>query len=140
MTQQDNIRITRVLIPDTEAVFDGNTMFSDDDIADFLTAANNSVLRAAGYANLSIASSEALISKVIKTQDLSTNGAAVANALVLKANALFERADKADLIGVNEIFQIVNQPNWINRPYELTEWDITGFPYGFLPYGFPYEP
>ena len=76
-----NIQKMRALIPDNEQIFDGDYLFSDNDLNAYLEVANNSVLRAASYAVLAIANSEAIISKIIKTQDLSTNGAAVADAL-----------------------------------------------------------
>ena len=89
-----DIQKMRVLIPDNEQIFDGDYLFSDNDLNAYLEVANNSVLRAASYAVLAIATSEAMISKVIKTQDLSTNGAAVADALRLTAKQLADRADK----------------------------------------------
>lgn len=122
----DDIRIIRTLIPDTEAVFGeagDQTMFSDDEITDFYTVGRGSALRAAGYANYAIATSEALISKKIQTQDLKTDGPAVADSLIKKADALFARADKDDEAGAVEFFQIVDfQAGWgLDRP-ELTEY------------------
>lgn len=125
----DEIRIIRTLIPDTEAVFgaaENATMFSDAELQDFFTAGRLSVLRAAGYANYAIATSEALISKKIKTQDLQTDGPAVATALMLKADALFKRADKDDEANGDNgsFFQIVNfEDGWPVGAPELTEWE-----------------
>ena len=123
----DELRIIRTLIPDTEAVFgaaDNETMFSDTERQDFFTAGRGSTLRAAGYANYAIATSEALISKKIKTQDLQTDGPAVAAALMLKGDALFKRADKDDAKDAIDFFQIVDyQDGWATRA-ELTEYEL----------------
>jgi hypothetical protein len=123
MATVDEIRIIRTLIPDTEAVFgptDNATMFTDTEIADFFTAGRDSVLRAAGLANYAIATSEALISKKIKTQDLQTDGPAVADSLIKKGDALLKQADTADSW---DGFQIV-YPVWGATP-ELTEPDVS---------------
>lgn len=112
----------RVLIPDTEAVFDGATLFTDTEIETYLAIAGGSALRAASYAILAIANSEAMISKVIKTQDLSTNGAAVADALRLTAKQLADRADKEETLADGFYLDIVDYGWGVNRP-ELTEWN-----------------
>lgn len=123
----EEIAIVRTLIPDTEAVFgagEDETMFSDTEIGYFMAAGRGNVLRAAGLANLSIASSEALISKKIQTQDLKTDGAAIADALTKKANALFARADKDDEQDGFDFFEIVDyQEGWGPARPELTEWN-----------------
>lgn len=122
MITPDSVRQTRTMIPDTEAVFDGETMFTDDEIEDFLAVGGGSVLRAAGYANLAIATSETLISKKIRTQDLQTDGPSVANALINKANALFIRADKEDSQAEQNYFDIIDfRESWLTRP-ELTSY------------------
>jgi len=125
MATEDQIRITRVLIPDTEEVFgvgEDETLFSDDDIADFISAGGNSVLRAAGLACLAIGTSEALISKKIRTQDLQTDGPAVADAMQKKAALLFKRADdEASAIDASYFDIIDFGEGWGDTP-ELTEW------------------
>ena len=68
-----DIQKMRVLIPDNEQIFDGDYLFSDNDLNAYLEVANNSVLRAASYAVLAIATSEAMISKVIKKNDILRN-------------------------------------------------------------------
>lgn len=123
-----DIDIVRSLIPDTDAVFGVNedeNLFADGEIENFLAAANGNVLRAAGYACLAISTSEALISKVIKTQDLATNGAAVADSITKKAEALFKRAD-ADVTETNfNFFQIIDyREGWDTYPPELTEFGV----------------
>lgn len=106
----------RVLIPDTEAVFDGETLFSDDDIIVYLEIAGNNVLRAASYAVLAMATSEAIISKVIRTQDLQTNGATLAEALRKHAEFLRLRAEDSE----NFYFGVV-YPDYDPVMPELTE-------------------
>lgn len=131
---QDDIRVTRVLIPDTEEVFgtsENETMFSDADIADFLLAGRGSVLRAAGLANFAIATSEALISKKIKTQDLQTDGPATADALIKKGQALMAAAAAEDAGANADFFEIIDYgEGWNYERPELTEY---GYPY---PYGY----
>lgn len=122
----DDIRVTRTLIPDTEAVFgvsEDETMFSDTEIADFLTAGRGSTLRAAALANYAIASSEALISKKIGTQDLQTDGAAVADSLIKKGDALIKMAATTDAAANADFFQIIDYGEgwYLERP-ELTEY------------------
>ncbi len=118
----EQIYQVRVLVPDTEAVFDGQTLFTDDEIDTYLTIGNGNILRAAAYAILAVASSEAIISKVIKTQDLSTSGAQVADALRLTAKELLARADKEDDLAGEFYLNFVDYGYGTTRP-ELTEWN-----------------
>lgn len=125
--EDQKVSITRALIPDTELVFGSasdETMFSDTEIGYFILAGGGSVLRGAALANMAIATSEALISKKIKTQDLQTDGPAVADSLIKKANILFARADKEDQAELDSYFDIIDySEGWGNYPPELTEWN-----------------
>jgi hypothetical protein len=118
-----DIEKVRVLIPDTEAVFNNGTetLFSDTEIDTYLAVAGGNVLRAAGFAIMAIATSEALISKVIKTQDLGTDGAKVAEAMRKNAEVLFARAD-AELLAADAFYINILDPG-ISYPPELTEWN-----------------
>lgn len=119
-----DIEKVRILIPDNEEVYDGEYLFSDDDITAYLEVAGDSVLRAAGYALLAVSTSEAIISKVIRTQDLQTDGAKVAEAMRKNAEKLFERADKEDELANGYFFEIVNYSDgWSSDNPELTEWN-----------------
>lgn len=121
--------LVRVLIPDTDAVFGENGdeyMMSDEQIDAFLTVAGGSVLRAAGLACVAVASSEAIISKIIKTQDLSTNGAQIADALRENGKVLLARADKEEQDSDFAFFQVIDYPVGHYRP-ELTERPWTGW-------------
>lgn len=94
-------KITQVrgLIPDMEAVFGENEdeyLFTDEEIESYLEIAEGNVLRAGAYAIIAVANSEAMISKVIRTQDLQTNGAAVAREMRNAARTLLGEAELAD--------------------------------------------
>ncbi|HEY0697192.1 MAG TPA: hypothetical protein VGD43_05215, partial [Micromonospora sp.] len=70
-------------------------LFDDAQITAFLSI-EGGVKRAAALALETIAVSEALISKKITTQDLSTDGPAVAKELRERASALRKQADEDD--------------------------------------------
>lgn len=132
-------RRIRNQIPDADAVFGENQdeyLFNTVSIEDFYTDAREAhplsspvvnILRAAAYANQVLATSEALISKSIRTQDLTTNGAVVATAILARAKELMDRADALDYRAALDYFEIVDyQEGWsVDRP-ELTEQGITG--------------
>lgn len=105
----------RLLIADTAAAPD--QLLVDDQIEGFLELNAQSVRRAAADALDAIASSETLVSKKIRTQDLSTDGPAVADSLRKHADRLRSQADDED--GV-ELFDIVDTLAPTCRP-ELTE-------------------
>lgn len=78
----------RLLINDTAAV----PVFADTDIAAFLELEGGNVKLAAAQALDTIADDEALTSKVIRTQDLGTDGAKVAQILRERAQNLRSEA------------------------------------------------
>lgn len=80
----------RLLINDTS---DLDPVFSDQEIAAFLTMEGANVKRAAAQALDTIADDEALTSKVIRSQDLSTDGASVADGLRARAVTLRSQAN-----------------------------------------------
>lgn len=71
-------------------------LFADEQIEAFLTMEGGSVKCAAAAALETIARSEVLISKRITTQDLSTDGPAVARELRASAAALRQQANTDD--------------------------------------------
>jgi hypothetical protein len=85
----------RLLVPDVNET--AGLLFSDAQIEAFLSMARGSgtalIKRAAAAALETAASSEAMVSKVIKTQDLTTDGAKVSDALLARAARLREQAD-----------------------------------------------
>jgi len=102
----------RALIPDTEEVDwegDGEAsyIFPDDHLQALLDIYSGSVKRAASSAIGAIAVSEALISKVIKTEDLQTDGSKVAQALRARANDLWDQAEEDDAAEGEAFFEVV---------------------------------
>lgn len=85
------IGLVRLLIPDK---FPDLIIFTDADITAFLTLEGSVTKRAVAAALEAIASNEAMIGKVIKSQDLSTDGARVSDALLKRAAGLRAQADK----------------------------------------------
>lgn len=83
----------RLLINDVD---DENRVFEDGEIAAFLALADDAVLLAAALAIETIADNEVLASKVIKTQDLSTDGAKASDALRARAAVLRKQHDEGD--------------------------------------------
>jgi hypothetical protein len=95
----------RLLIPDTEQLVDpsgtythSEYIFSDPQIQAFLSLYSNNVKRAAAQAKLVLATSEALINKVIRTADYNTDGAKLGAELREQSKQLQAEADKDDLV------------------------------------------
>jgi len=93
----------RLLIPDTDVLEDlsdplkpSEYIFNDAQIQAFLSLYANNIKRAAAAAKLALATSEALISKVIKTDDLATDGAKLGAELRAQADVLKKEADEDD--------------------------------------------
>lgn len=122
----------RALIPDVEQVdYTGEDepeyMFSDLHLSALYEIApgetNARIYRAAASALRALAVSEGLIQKVIRTEDLQTDGAKLASALLTAARQLDDRADQVD--EDSEIMQIVDfQP----LPQETFPYSLRGFP------------
>ncbi|MFG1963093.1 hypothetical protein [Nonomuraea sp. NPDC049028] len=98
----------RLLIPDTDA---DNLLLIDPQI-DALLSMEGSVKLAAATALELIASNEALVGKVITTQDLSTDGTKVAAELRARAAALRQQVD--DGVGDDNVgLGIVDFDPWL---------------------------
>jgi hypothetical protein len=93
----------RLLLNDTAAPF----VFADEEIDAFLELEGGIVKRAAAQAIDTNADNEALASKVLRSQDLSTDGAKVADALRKRAAVLRAQADVEDP-ETSQYFEIVN--------------------------------
>jgi len=112
----------RLLVPDVEQLGDlaaptnpASYIFSDPQIQAFLTLYSDNVKRAAAQAKLVLATSEALINKVIRTDDLATDGAKLAQELRAQAQMLMAEADKDDLEDSYDTITIVgNSKAWDN--------------------------
>lgn len=110
----------RRMIPDAELrpntidwSADPAYMFSDADLEVYLELARGSVIRASAFALEALGASEAIISKVITTEDLATNGAAMLNAFTQTARYRHAAADKAEEAdAAEESFNIVPFQPW----------------------------
>ncbi len=103
----------RLLVPDTEQLenladplADASYLFSDAQIQAFATMYGNNVKKAAAQAKLVLATSEALINKVIRTADYTTDGAKLGAELRAQAKALQDEAKEDDLVEQYETFII----------------------------------
>ncbi|KAA3645331.1 MAG: hypothetical protein DWQ07_12750 [Chloroflexi bacterium] len=85
--------LVRLLIHDTDDVTAANQIFQDNEIDAFLNLEGDNVKRAAAQALMSIAAKEALILKVMKLLDITTDGAKLANSLREQAKQWREEAD-----------------------------------------------
>ena len=110
----------RLLIPDTatdDGTDQGSYVFSDDQIAAFLSIAGGNILRAAAHAMVALANDQALLLKHIRTYDLAVNGPMVAEALRKSAEGLRAEADKVeDAENLEDAFMVVNFEDGIRWP------------------------
>lgn len=112
----------RLLIAD---VNEDDPLFTDAQLQGFLALEGDHVKRAAARALDVIAVSEVLVSKKIRTQDLQTDGPAVAKALREQALALRAEAD-ADEAAEGSFFDVIPGPGGCAWP-ELTERPVGWF-------------
>jgi hypothetical protein len=114
----------RLLIADVNSD-PAKQILTSPQITGFLTLNAGNVRRAAADALDTIATSEVLVSKVIRTQDLTTDGAKVADALRKQAATLRQQADTADAAEDDGVFDVVDTIPPCRRP-ELTEPQVWG--------------
>lgn len=126
----------RALIPDVEQVdYSGEGepeyMFSDAHLKNLHAISVGGELgriyRAAASALRALAVSEGLIQKVIRTEDLQTDGAKMTSALLSAARALDDRADQADEDEESVMTIVDFQP----RPQDAFPYTLRGFPAGW---------
>lgn len=110
--------MVRLLLNDVDAAAQ---VFTDGEISAFLTLEGGSVKRAAAQAIDTNATNEALASKVLRTQDLSTDGAKVAAAMREHADRLRAQADREDAADDEGFFQIVPMADGGSYGPELTQ-------------------
>lgn len=103
----------RLLIPDR---VDSGHLFEDGEIDTFLTLESSSIKRAAALALETAASDNALVLKVIKLLDLSTDGARTSAALLERAGKLRSQADAEEAADDGGAFDVV-------------EWTVNDFAY-----------
>jgi hypothetical protein len=112
----------RLLIPDTEQLENladpsasSAYIFSDSQITAFLSMYSDNIKRAAAQAKLVLATSEALINKVIRTYDYQTDGAKLGAELRAQAQALREEADLDDKDDASDTFLVAApETKWTN--------------------------
>lgn len=112
----------RLLIPDMEQLHDPmnptaahSYIFDDTQLQALGVLYADNVKRAAAQAKLLLATSETLINKVIKTYDLSTDGAKLGAELRAQAQMLRDEADKDDITDSFDTFLVVgNTESWDN--------------------------
>ena len=98
----------RLLCQDTN---ESQSIFTDAEIQIFLKTKGGNVLRAAAVALDVMASNQAIVLKVTRALDLSTDGAAVARALRESAKQLRAEADETDA-GEDAGFEMVAGPHF----------------------------
>jgi len=114
------MRQVRLLIPDTDAIYGsaGNEyMFSDQDIEDFLSLGQDNVKWAAGLAKITVGGSEALILKVIRNYETSTDGATLMRQWTLAGESMVAEA-KAEIASVDDVlghFEVAEFPSIATR-------------------------
>ena len=92
----NNVGKVRMLVPDR--VTPGH-IFEDDEITAMLTIEGNVVKLSAALALETIASDTAMVLKVIRLLDLTTDGAKTSDALLKRAALLREQAEAEDVEG-----------------------------------------
>lgn len=115
LRQADQVRL---LIGDNGP--EDSRLFSNEGLCGLLELNPGSVRRAAAQALDTIAVTETLLSKKITSQDLSTDGPAVAEALRKLAASLREQADREEAAAAT-FFDIVDWPYGQPAKPELTE-------------------
>lgn len=103
---EPDVALVRLLIADEDAP--PNQLFGDAKLQSFLQLEGSNIKLAAAQALETIATSEVLVSKVIKTQDLSTDGAKVAAQLSAQAKALREQVATEKDAADEGYFDVVN--------------------------------
>jgi hypothetical protein len=112
----------RLLIPDVEQLANpadptatAEYIFNDAQIQAFASMYSDNIKRAAAQAKLVLATSEALINKVIRTTDYTTDGAKLGAELRAQAKQLQEEADRDDLADSSDSFIVVGyNTKWDN--------------------------
>lgn len=105
-------RRIRNLIPDTDAIYGedgGQYLFDSQSIEDFYEDGFENTKCAAGLAKMAIGGSEALILKVIKNYETTTNGAQLMREWVAAGEVLYDRGleELADADANVGIFEVV---------------------------------
>lgn len=117
--------LVRLLIPDIDT---SNQIFTDTQIAGYIQAANGNRYRAASLAIGALSVDEAITYKVVKTDDQSVNGAAVAAEIRKRAQDLEYLARREDSLLDEEVFTVNYPSPQVNAP-ELIPVSPNNLPY-----------
>lgn len=101
----------RLLLNDVVELDDNDNLvyvFTDEELDAFLALESQSVKRAAAQAIDTNADNEALASKVLRTQDLTTDGAKLADSLRKRAADLRRQADREEEDGDGFFFNVID--------------------------------
>jgi hypothetical protein len=115
---------TRLLVPDMAQDDSGNYIFTDAQILALLALYRDSIPRAAAQALDILATDQALLLKVVRTDDLNVDGVKIAAELRARAKGLRDQADKDDFEdAMDDGFQIVypDVPHW-DYPEAVPRW------------------
>lgn len=104
MSEIENVRLL------TGDLDPANQLFTNDQVQSLLNLTGGNAYRAAAEALRVIARSEVMISKKITTQDLSTDGPAVAAELRAQAKELDAKADAMDAAGEGSFAAFIPGP------------------------------
>lgn len=97
MATAEDIRRVRLLIPDTDAIYgpaENEYLFTDQEIEDFIFLGNTNLKWAAGLAKIAVGGSEALILKVIRNYETTTDGANLMRQWTIAGQRLVEQGEK----------------------------------------------
>ena len=133
MATLEEIRRVRALIPDTDAIYgpgEDEYLFDDTAIEDFIFLGNGSLKWAAGLAKMAVGGSEALILKVIRNYETTTDGANLMRQWTISGQRLVEQGE-AEYLEDSGYFEITGP----NRLLTLSELPPEATPYpGYLGY------
>ena len=120
MDYEEPIKQVRVLIADmaTPPILDDQTLQTYLEMQGWEPGARWTVYRAAADALDALATGEVMLAKVIRTQDLTTDGAKVADALRKQAAGLRARADDEDP-DLGGVFEVIDAGH---SHHEAEEW------------------
>lgn len=121
MATAEDIRRVRILIPDTDAIYgpaEDENLFTDENIEDFIYLGNENLKWAAGLAKMAVGGSEALILKVIRNYETTTDGANLMRQWTIAGQRLVEQGQAEFLDDSNSYFEITG-PDHLRTISEL---------------------
>jgi len=110
-----SVGLVRLLVPDR---VEADAFFSDEEITAMLTMEGDNVKRGTAGCLETLASSEAYVQKAIRVLDLTTNGPAVAAALMTRAARLRSEAEAEEAGDAGGAFDIAE---WIVDDFSARE-------------------